>query len=323
MFVRESGEGRKSMELSEFQRKAKETDQFSGEDEKILHPLLNLTESVGVLNRFIEQSHRDKSLPEEYARNRLTRKIGDVLWYIANIASRKGIDLAEAAEQNLKRNNERWDKASNHRGKQFDDKFPVYERLPRHFKVAFFEPEPKQKPRQIMIALPSDGDEWIQVGNRIDDNAEKDDGYRFHDVLHLSNAAHLGWSPVFRALLRRKRKSDPDTDRVEDGARAVNIEEALTAFIFAQAAQLNFFDNAKSVDFSLLKTIERLTLGLEVRHRSYDEWQFAILDGYRLFRELRTKQEGLVVVNLMASQKERLILTELPPSVKTTLNVEA
>jgi NTP pyrophosphatase (non-canonical NTP hydrolase) len=307
------------MDLTEFQRKAKATDQFSDEEEKVLHALLNLTESVGVLHRFIEQSHRDKSLPEEYAKDRLTQKLGDVLWYVANIASRKGIDLSTAATQNLERTAERWGRAKELRGKQFDDTLPVYERLPRTIRVAFFEPGTRERQRKIMIAVPTDGDEWIQIGDRIDDNAEQEDGYRFHDVLHLSNAAHLGWSPVIRALLRRKRKSNPEADRVEDGARAVNIEEALTAFVFAHASRLNFFAGVKNVDFSFLKTIERLTLGLEVRHRSYEDWEIAILDGYRMFRELREKQEGLVVVDLGAPREGRMTLLDLPQSVKNKL----
>jgi NTP pyrophosphatase (non-canonical NTP hydrolase) len=308
------------MDIKEYQIQAKATDQFSEEPEKVLHPLLNLTESVGVLHRFIEQSHRDKSLPDEYAKKRLTRKIGDILWYIANIASRSGIDLTDAAKDNLARTSERWGKANTLRGQHFDDTLPVYERLPRKFRVAFFEPIPRQPERKIMVAVPSDHDEWIQVGDRIDDNTAGEDGYRFHDVLHLANAAHLGWSPVIRALLRRKRKSIPEADRIQDGARAVNLEEALTAFVFAHAKQINFFNGVKNVEFGLLKTIERLTLGLEVRHRSYEEWELSILEGYRIFRELREQQEGLVVVDLSAEPLARLKLEPLPSSVKAQLS---
>ena len=39
--------------------------------------------------------------------------------------------------------------------------------------------------------------------------------------------ACLRWSPVFRKLLAKKRKHDATTDRVEDGAKARDIEEAL------------------------------------------------------------------------------------------------
>ncbi|MBY0265261.1 MAG: hypothetical protein K2W84_02535 [Burkholderiales bacterium] len=309
------------MNIDEFQGRAKETDQFSDEPEKVIHALLNLTETVGVLHRFIEQSHRDKSLPDEYAKEKISQRLGDILWYVSNIATRKGIKLSASASENLIRTKERWGRANELRGKQFDDDMPVFERLPRKFRMAFFEPVGEQKPKKIMIAIPSDQNEWIQVGDRIDDNADSDDGYRFHDVLHLSNAAHLGWSPVIRALLRRKRKSNPEVDRVEDGARAINIEEALTAFVFSHASSVKFFDGVKNVDFSFLKTIERLTFGLEVRHRSYEDWEVAILEGYRLFREIRKKQEGLVEVDLGAERAGRLVLKDLPPSVKADLQL--
>jgi hypothetical protein len=205
------------------------------------------------------------------------------------------------------------------RDRHFDDDKPDHEKLPRKFRVAFFDPTPKDRPRKIIIALPTDNNEWIQIGDRIDDNADRNDGYRFHDVLHFSNAAHLGWSPVIRALLRRKRKSDPDADRIQDGARAVSIEEALIAFIFAHAERRDFFRETKNVDFGLLKTVERITMGLEVRHRSYDEWEFAILDGYRLFRELQERGEGLLVVDLTAAKANKLQLVALPDSVKRSI----
>ena len=46
-------------------------------------------------------------------------------------------------------------------------------------------------------------------GAELTDNAYDPDGYRFHDVFHFAYAAVLGWSPITRALLRRKRKSQP------------------------------------------------------------------------------------------------------------------
>jgi hypothetical protein len=40
------------------------------------------------------------------------------------------------------------------------------------------------------------------LGSELTDNAHDPDGYRFHDILHLSLVAKLGWSPVIRALLK-------------------------------------------------------------------------------------------------------------------------
>ena len=38
------------------------------------------------------------------------------------------------------------------------------------------------------------------LGDPVTDNTHDDDGYRFHDVMHLANMAVLGWSPVMRSL---------------------------------------------------------------------------------------------------------------------------
>lgn len=69
------------------------------------------------------------------------------------------------------------------------------------------------------------------LGDDLTGNAYVDDGYRFHDVIHLALIAHLSWSPVVRGLMRRKRKSKNDrVDEVEDGGRTqVVVEELLHA----------------------------------------------------------------------------------------------
>ena len=86
---------------------------------------------------------------------------------------------------------------------------------------------------------PCDG---INIGDRLTDNAVTPDDYRFHDVFHFAYVAVLSWSPVLRSLLRLKRKSDPEIDEAQDGARAMLIEEGITTWIFGVAGELNFFD---------------------------------------------------------------------------------
>ena len=54
----------------------------------------------------------------------------------------------------------------------------------------------------------------VNIGDRLTDNRTEPDGYRFHDVFHLAYVAHLGQSPVIRALLKQKRKSDPRLDEL-------------------------------------------------------------------------------------------------------------
>src|SRR5437016_14363275 len=84
--------------------------------------------------------------------------------------------------------------------------------------------------------------EGTQLGNNLDDNAHEEDGYRFHDAFHLAFLAVFGWSPVIRKLLDKKRHSVPEIDNVEDGARAIIIEEAISAMVYEHAKDHNFYE---------------------------------------------------------------------------------
>jgi MazG C-terminal domain len=138
------------------------------------------------------------------------------------------------------------------------------------------------------------------LGDPIDDNARFADDYRFHDAFHLGHAAVLGWSPVLRRLIKRKRKADPDVDRSEDGARAAAIEEAVTALVFEMAKAYDYFGGAQRVDDAILRAVTTVTAGLEVAERTAADWESAILAGFSLWRDLRERGGGVVHVDLDA-----------------------
>jgi hypothetical protein len=138
------------------------------------------------------------------------------------------------------------------------------------------------------------------IGDPLDDNARHPDDYRYHDVFHLSYAACLGWSPVLRALMKRKRKSDPDTDRIEDGARARAIEEAISALVFQMSKSYDYFAGRNHVDESVLRVVASVTPGLEVSVRTKGDWEAAILGGFEIWRELKEQRSGVVRIDLHA-----------------------
>lgn len=304
------------MELNQYQEQAKQTDQFGDNESEILHHLLNLTESVGSLSRTIEQEFREDRITEPYRSKLLKRRLGDILWYISIIAQRNSIDLESVATSNLALTRERWSKTNEMRGRHLDEGFPKFEQLPEKMTVAFFDPKDAGGLDRILMCVRLDEGEWVQLGDRIDDNAPREDGYRFHDVLHFAYVAHMGWSPVIRTLLRRKRKSNRDVDRIEDGARATNIEEALTAFIFKHAEGVDFFEHQRSVDFNILKTVVRISSELEVSCRTYNDWELAIFEGYRILRELRAAGEGILRLDCNQEKpSERMTLEPLTREV--------
>ena len=168
----------------------------------------------------------------------------------------------------------------------FDDNCPDEERLPLHFEIKIVQRKSGQSHMQ-----------WngVFIGDSLSDNISEPDGYRFHDVFHLANAAVLHWSPTFRALIQQKRKSIPVVDRTEDSGRAIVIEEGLTAWIFARATQLDFFNGQASVSFGLLKTIQQFVRGYEVEQCPLKLWERAILQGYAVFRLMLHNQGGIIV----------------------------
>lgn len=168
----------------------------------------------------------------------------------------------------------------------FDARFGPEEQLPRHF--------------EIRINQRTSGRSYLRwngvfIGDPLTDNIADPDGYRFHDVFHFAYAAILHWSPVMRALIRHKRKSDPALDEAEDGGRAIVVEEGLSAWIFARAKELNFFDRQERVSLGILKTIGEFVSGYEVERCPLKLWERAILDGYRVFRQVRAAEGGWVI----------------------------
>lgn len=175
----------------------------------------------------------------------------------------------------------------------FDTGYPLQEQFPRQFTVKFDETE-SSKNAKVTISVNGN-----RIGDTITDNSYKDDAYRFHDVFHLSYVAILGWSPCIRNMLHIKRKSDDRIDEVEDGARAIITEEAISLLVFGYARKQKLFSDANRVDPQLLKTIETLVSDFEVSNRSLIEWEKAILDGYDVFRKLKENRGGVVHVDML------------------------
>lgn len=211
---------------------------------------------------------------------------------LARTALVGGVDLHEAAALNVKKIKDRWPGADPKPTPLFDDSFDVEEQLPREIDMFFIE---KQVDGKSYVIQKCNG---IKIGDRLTDNMIADDGYRYHDVFHLSYAAILGWSPVVRALFKSKRKSNRVVDEVEDGARAQIIEEGVSTWVFNYATQHAFFEGVKGIEYDLLKRVRALIKGFEVEQCSLWEWEKAILSGFAAFRELRRNNGGLIRANL-------------------------
>lgn len=174
-------------------------------------------------------------------------------------------------------------------------KYPAYERLPRKLDIQFLERERGKGRVEVILRV---GD--LNIGDRLTDNAAIDDGYRYHDAFHLAYVAVLGWSPVTRAILRCKRKSDPQKDEIEDGARATIVEEAIAHMVFNYALGHSMLEGLDRLDHNLLKLIGRMVRNLEVNTCQLHEWQRAILTGFRAYRALTKNHGGWLLLDAEA-----------------------
>lgn len=221
---------------------------------------------------------------------------GQLLAMLGLVCASFMLKLEDVARDNLVKIHGRWPGQDRMYARLFDDGFAEHEQLPREIPMEFIERETSCGTYVVQRL------HGVYIGDRLTDNSNEPDDYRFHDVFHLAYVAHLGWSPVIRALLKVKRKSNPKVDENEDGARAMIIEEGLATWIFNHAKKRRFYEDvlAGKLDYGLLKQIHSMVNGYEVDACPLWQWEQAILDGFRVFRELRKPEHrgGTVIVNM-------------------------
>lgn len=282
------------MDFHDYQKEAQKTDRVpecdgdAGKD--VIVPLMGLAGETGELLSEYKKHLRDGSSHQLFE-ERVSEELGDLLWYIANVATKFNLSLEDVALKNLRKTQGRW-------GRQesllfaFDAGRSEEERFPRQFEIELSE---VVVDGQTKIRASMDGQ---QIGNDLTDNSDDPDGYRFHDVFHLAYVAVLGWSPVIRKLLKKKRKSDPKIDEVQDGGRAQVIDEGIAALAFEYAKNHNWLKGVSDLDYQLLRTIKGITSFLEVSERSMGEWQRAILLGFEVWRKVLANGGGRLLVDL-------------------------
>lgn len=258
-------------------------------------PLLGLAGESGTLLSEYKKYLRDGSGHENFAEE-VREELGDLLWYIAIVAKRFDLSLGDIGQRNLEKARNRWGR-SPAPGERvtawfYDDGEKPEHQLPRLMKVNLSLQEIKGKERAVMVINDRD------AGDALSDNRWDEDWYRFHDILHLSFAVHLAWSPVIRKLLECKRRNDTEKDEIEDGGRACAVEEGIAALVFAYAAKHSFFQKTDFVDYKMLKIIKDMTEPFEVRTRTLNDWQHAIVNGFKVWNLIKSARGGGIECNL-------------------------
>lgn len=94
----------KSDNFSTYQRESRKTWSLIHTDHAIVYPTLGLVNEAGELAGKVKKIFRDKAgVISEEDRMALKYELGDVLWYMAQIATELDLDLQDVANANLEK----------------------------------------------------------------------------------------------------------------------------------------------------------------------------------------------------------------------------
>lgn len=90
------------MDFSDYQAKSRKTAKYPAIGHPVIYPILGLVNEAGEVAGKIKKVFRDKDgqISEE-TRQALKAELGDVLWYIAQVATELDLSLDEVAEHNI------------------------------------------------------------------------------------------------------------------------------------------------------------------------------------------------------------------------------
>src|ERR1700690_2271570 len=93
--------------FDEYQALAQKTDQKPEGEEGLIMALMGMVGEAGSLLTEYKKRMRDGEAHRGFT-SKVGEELGDMLWYLANIATKCGLSLGDLAEQNLAKTRERW-----------------------------------------------------------------------------------------------------------------------------------------------------------------------------------------------------------------------
>jgi NTP pyrophosphatase (non-canonical NTP hydrolase) len=90
------------MDFSDYQTKSRKTAKYPAIGHPVIYPTLGLVNEAGEVAGKIKKVFRDKDgqISDE-TRQALKAELGDVLWYLAQVATELNLSLDEIAEYNI------------------------------------------------------------------------------------------------------------------------------------------------------------------------------------------------------------------------------
>ena len=154
------------MNLNSYQREAQKTDRVPGRKNAqpgvdIVVPLLGLASETGELLSEYKKHLRDGGAHLLF-KDRVAEELGDLLWYIANVAAKFDLKLEDIARGNLKKTQDRWGNQDTS-SVVLDEKYEEGERFPRQFEVELSEVVIGGTPDEFSRYVKSETDKWTRI----------------------------------------------------------------------------------------------------------------------------------------------------------------
>ncbi len=103
------------MDFKEYQIKSRQTAIYPGADQNFIYPTLGLVGEAGEVAEKIKKVLRDAGgIISEESRMEIGKELGDVLWYVAQVATELHLDLDDVAQNNLDKLFSRQDRGQLH-----------------------------------------------------------------------------------------------------------------------------------------------------------------------------------------------------------------
>lgn len=94
----------KNMDFKEYQEKSRKTALYPNKDNNFIYPTLGLAGEAGEVSEKIKKVIRDKGgVIDDETRELIKKELGDVLWYVSQLATELELSLDDVAEHNIEK----------------------------------------------------------------------------------------------------------------------------------------------------------------------------------------------------------------------------
>ena len=101
------------MNFKDYQKKSRKTALYPNRGKNFVYPTLGLAGEAGEVAEKIKKVIRDKnSVVSEETKIEIAKELGDVLWYVTQIAAELGLSLDSIADSNIKKLYSRFDRGA-------------------------------------------------------------------------------------------------------------------------------------------------------------------------------------------------------------------